>query len=315
MNISKSSGKLTRVASGSLGSPRLSADGSTVVYTRWNGANWDVERHREGEVTVIADTPRQDTDPKVSANGDTVVWSTLKPEEPNPSWNVYRWKDGEQTELAASPANEDSAEISSDGEVVVYTYDDTSSRIGFDIHRCEGDQCEAITTGWKVDTDPFLSGDGETTFFRRKVRFDGGDLWMRDSAGELTQITKDPHPEIRPTASSDGSTLAWAQNTHRDEDTDLFVLDLESGVKERIGVPGVDEGNPGLSADGSVLVYDSSSSGKSDIMLREDGETVNLTNGGINRWPSISADGKTVAWANLDPDSGETTLYKLELSE
>lgn len=313
MNTTNMSGRLTRIATGSLGSPRVSADGSTVVYTRWNGNDWDVERHRDGEVTVIGGTPRQDTDPQVSANGDTVVWSALKPEEPRPSWNVFRWRDGEQTELAETHANEDSADISNDGEVVVYTYDDTSTRIGFDIHRCQGDVCESITDGWKVDTDPFVSGDGERTFFRRKVRFDGGDLWMRDSNGELTQITKDPHPEIRPTVSDDGNTLSWAQNTHRDEDTDLFVHNLSTGETEKIGEPGVDENNPSLSADGSVLVYDRRQNGKSDIMLRENGETVNVTNGGSNVWPSISADGKTLAWTAADPENPEqSVIYKLD---
>lgn len=305
-------GRLTKIASGNLGSPRLSADGTTVVYTKWNGANWDIERYRDGVTLPIAGTPRQDVEPRISADGDTIVWSTLKPEDPNGSWDVYRWREGTTTRLADSPADETTPFISPDGNTVVYTHDDKRSRIGFDIYRCEGDSCKPITDNWPVDTDPFMSGDAQRVFFRRKVRFDGGDLMMLEE-GKLKQLTEDPHPEIRPALSQDGNTLAFAQKTNPDDDTDLYVRNLNTGEQVQIGESGIDEGNPSLSADGSVLAYDRVSKGKADILLRENGQTVSVTDGGFNVWPSISGDGKTLAWAAVDPeDQSQMVIYKLD---
>lgn len=302
-------GTLTRVAAGNVGSPSVSADGTTIVYTRWNGDNWDIDAHRNGKTESVSSDPAQDLDPRVSANGDVVVWSRYSGE----SYDIYQRKDGKTTPVATSAADETVPDISADGKTIVYTYDDTSKRQGFDIHRCRDGKCEALTTDWPVDNDPKLSGDGERVFFRRKVDFDGGDIWMHQADGSLKQLTFDPHQESDLTVSGDGQMLAWSQQKTRESDSDLFVYDLKSGKSEKIGEPSIDEGDPALSGDGSTLVYTRGGKSKSDLMLREGGKTVTLTNGGFNRSPSLSADGRVLTWTAVDPDdSSQSVIYRFD---
>lgn len=308
-------GRLTRIASGNLGHPRLSADGSTVVYTRWNGDNWDVERVKDGRLEAVSKSPDHDLEPKVSADGDTIVWSRLSSatEERPESWDVFQWNSGSTTPLANSPADEDSPDISHDGKSVVYTFDDVEKTIGFDIHRCHSGQCSEVTSGGEVDIHPRISGNGERVFFRRKVRFDGGDVWMKDEDGTLKPLTHNPLPELTPVVSKDGKTLAWTESDSPDSDSDVVMINTALGTKTVIGESGVDEQDPALAANGSILAYTRAEGGRSAVMLRENGTTENVSGESFARWPSISEDGKVLVWNAVDPeDPQQTVIYRLD---
>ena len=298
-------GRLSKVADGNVGRPLLSADGKTVVYTRWNGSDWDIERHRDGKIEAVSKDPRHDLSPTVSRNGDVVVFSRLDPGTGNS--DLYRWENGQETPLATSAANETYPRLSPDGSTVVYVYDDPNNRTGFDIHRCVDGRCEEVTDGWPVDIEPFQSDDGSRIFFRRKVEFDGGDLWMRDERGTVKQLTFNPTDEFTPTVSGDGNLLAWSQE--RDGDRDLLLYNLSNGQKEVVGERGVNERDPALSKDGSILAF----SRGGDIVIRENGQLTQLTQDGENGWPALSADGKVISWVGADPEnSGQRAILKLE---
>lgn len=303
-------GTLTRIASGNVGAPKLSADGSTVVYSRWNNGNWDVERHKDGRTEVISNDPLHDVSPDVSDDGETIVWSRFSSDDiadPKASWDVFMWRSGEVRALAASRANETSPSVSGDGRTVVYTHDDLSQPTGFDIHRWRDGETSVVTDGPQVDTDPFLARDDSRVFFRRKVRFDGGDLWMRDEAGTIKPITSNPLPEMFPTVSGDGRVLAWSQGVDRESDEDVYLFDTSTGRTERVGAPGVDDWTPALSADGSVLAWTQGS----QIMLREHGKTVAVTTEGSHGWPALSADGQVLSWVGVDPEDPSSRVVYL----
>jgi Tol biopolymer transport system component len=309
-------GRLTRVATGNVGRPRLSADGSTVVYPRWNGENWDIERNRDGQMEAVSKDPRNDLSPQVSGDGDVVVFSRYNPEsrDGKGSWDVHRWENGKETPVANSSANESDPDISSDGQTVVFTYDDLDKRTGFDIHRCRNGQCEELTTDWPVDTNSQVADGGDRVIFRRKVRFDGGDLWLSDQSGTVKQLTKDGLAEQRPSFSADGTKLAYSKSLDG-ENEDIFLHNLSNGQLLTIGAPDTNERDPELSADGSVLVFSQSGNGVSSIVVRDSEGSQPLTEGGFHRSPAVSADGRVVAWVGVDDkDSSHNVIYKFERS-
>ena len=307
-------GRLSLVATGNVGRPRLSADGSTVVYSRWNGENWDVERNRDGQMEAVSKSPRHDLAPQVSGDGDVVVWSRLNPEsrDGKGSWDVHRWQNGQETVVAGSSADESDPDISLDGKTVIYTHDDRDKPTGFDIHRCRDGHCEELTTDWPVDTDALVADGGERVLFRRKVRFDGGDLWLRDQTGTVKQITDDGLAEMRPSFSADGTKLAYTKSLDG-ENEDIFLHDLSTGRVETIGGPETNEREPELSADGSVLVFSQTGNGTSSILVRDADGLHKLTDDGFHRSPAVSADGKVIAWVGVGQNSSsENVLYKFE---
>ena len=311
-------GKLTRIATGNLGKPLLSADGSTVVYNRWNGENWDIERVRDGQMEAISKDPQHDLSPQISDSGDVVVWARMMEPTENRSrnWDVYRWENGKESAVATTAADESEPQVSSDGSVVVYTFDDLSKSYGFDIHRCENGRCEELTTDWPVDTEPQLAGDGGRVVFRRKIQFDGGDLWLKDPGADPKPLTYDGLAEQRPTLSKDGQVLAWSKSASSEDDSDIFTYNLSNGKREKIGEDEVQERDPALTADGSMLAYSRSDGEHSTIILRTDGENLPLTVEGQSGWPALSADGKVVAWKAVDPeDSSRSVIYKFERTD
>lgn len=311
------SGKLTRVATGNLGKPLLSADGSTIVYNRWNGENWDIERVRDGRMEAVSKHPEHDLSPQISDSGDVVVWARLSEatsDQPS-NWDVYRWNDGQESVVAASVADESEPQVSSDGRTIVYTYDDVSKTSGFDLHRCQDGHCEELTTSWPVDTEPQLSGDGKRVVFRRKVQFDGGDLWLKDIDIDPKPLTYDALAEQRPTLSRNGQVLAWSKSASRESDSDIFTYNLANGQREQIGEEGVEERDPALTSDGASLAYSRSDGAHSNIMLRTKGYTLPITVEGQSGWPALSSNGKVIAWKALDPeDSSRSVIYKFEMN-
>ena len=311
-------GRLTRIADGNVGRPLLSGDGKTVVYTRWSGDNWDIERNRDGEMEAVSKHPYHDTSPAMSESGDVGVWSRLTPSTPDGpgSWDLYRWENGETTALAQSSADESEATVTSDGRTVVYTYDDINKTTGYDLHICKDGRCEELTNGGPVDRLPQISGDGQRVVFRRRVRFDGGDLYLKDETGTIKPLTANPLAEFTPTLSRDGKVLAWSQSESRDSDSDIYLYNLANGQKEIIGEDGVEERDPALTPDGSLLAYTRMGEGKSTIQLRQNGKTVPLTIDGSSGFPSLSSDGRTIAWRAVDPaDSSQAVIYKFERTD
>jgi Tol biopolymer transport system component len=315
-------GTLTRIASGAdLGAPQISGDGSTVVYTRFVDNQWDIFKWRDGATEAVSDDPHSDLYPAVSRDGDTVTWSRysqLDGTDPSGNFDIMTRNGCDTGPLAATSANEMTPAISADGHTVAWTYDDPKSPIGFDIQTSKDGVTTSATTGWPVDTDPMLSGDGSRLFFRRKVKLDGGDLWMQEAGGEPKQLTHTPDPEFDPVIDAAGNTLVWSQDdsgNHR-----LLRFDVASGEQTVLAAEeGVDNTNATLSGDGSRAAWmraDHRPGQNSDaqIVLSENGAQVPLTLDGWNGWPKMSEDGRVITWVGIDADR-TPAIYRFERSD
>ena len=308
-------GKLTRVATGNVGTPRLSADGSTIVYTKWVNNQWDVMRYRDGKTIAVSDDPHNDVGPSVSGDGDTVVfsrYSKLDGTDTSGNFDVYEWHNGVTKPLADTPADEMQPSISTDGKTVAWTYDDPSKTIGYDIQENHDGKTSNVTTGWPVDTHPLVNQDGSRIFFRRKIAYDDGDLWMRDEHGQLKQLTHTPYKEFNPAIDAPGKTLAWSED-NGGPDQQMVVLDVDHGTRTVTSETGVDETDPSLSADGKTVAYTRQVHHEpAQVMLEENGKTVPLTLDGWNGWPKVSADGRVITWLNVEPGQNGASLYRFE---
>lgn len=294
-------GRLTRLAEGHVSAPRLSGDGQVAVWSEWGDENWDLMRWQDGHVEAIGKGPGHDLDPSVSEDGSVVVWTRLHPDGNS---DVMQWKDGEVTAVAATPANESQARVSGDGSTVVWVHDDLTSPFGFDLYQRRDGQTSEVTRGWEVDLEPTLSRDGSWLYFRRRVDFDGGDLWMRDPQGQLKQVTHSRTQEFGATASADGKTLVWSQDDRGDHNLYRFTTE-NTALTPVAEEPGVPEQDASLSADGLRMAYTRGE----HVML----DGVPLTATGSNGWPQLSQDGRSVAfWSYHEGGRPELFLFERE---
>jgi len=296
-------GRLTRLAEGTVSAPRLSGDGRVAAWSEWSEEGWDLMRWQDGHVEAIGKGPGHDLDPSLSEDGQTVVWTRLHPDGDS---DVMQWRNGEVTAVASTSANESQARVSADGSTVVYVHDDLSSPIGFDLYQRKDGQTTPLTQGWEVDLEPTVNRDGSWLYFRRRVDFDGGDLWMRDPQAQLKQVTSTRTQEFGATASADGKTLVWSQDERGDHNLYRFTTE-NTEIAPVAAESGVDEQDASLSADGARMAYTRGD----HVMLWENGQAVPLTTSGANGWPQLSHDGRSVAFWSYE-EGGRPGLYLFE---
>lgn len=305
-------GRLTRIDQGNLGPAVLSGDGSTVVYDKFEDEGWDIYRHRGDRLEQLTTDPRHDISPSLSRDGKVVAWSHYSGKQwGEGSWDIQKLVDGKIQSVATGPANETDPRVSADGSAIVWTNDDSGSPWGFDIFQEKNGRVENVTQGGGVNLEPIPNADASRIYFRRKVAFDGGDLWMKDETGAIKPITANELAENDTAITTDGHTLVFSQES-REGDADLFRFRDQGGNLEVVaGEKAINETEPSLSGDGQVLAYTQRSRGQDPrVMLQENGQAVPLTLDGPSFWPRLSEDGKVLTFATVEKQ--QVVLYKLE---
>lgn len=318
-------GTLTRVASGNLGAPRISADGHTVVYTVFDGKQWDIMRWHDGQTVPVSTDPHNDVDPSVSGDGDTVVfsrYSSLDGSDPNGHFNTLCWHSGQAAPVAPVDADQLNPVLSTDAKVMAWSYDDPRQPTGFDIQECRGGTVQNVTDGWPVDIEPKLSADGSRVLFRRKIEYDDGDLWLHDEKGALKQLTHTPWGEFDAVVDAGAHTVVWSEQPNANYQ--LVRCNIDSGEQKVVAAEtGADHVEPSLSADGAKMAWarrvSNGTSPTSQILLSDSKSTVPLTLDGYNSSPEMSADGHVLTWVSVEPvrrDGGPpamtSVIYRFE---
>jgi len=104
MNVNpRIQGRVTMLAEGIVGSPRVSGNGRVVVWDEFVDSNMEIMRYENGRVERLTRDPRPDMLPDLSADGRVVAWtrfSAADTHDPNGTWDVYQWRDGVESPVA-----------------------------------------------------------------------------------------------------------------------------------------------------------------------------------------------------------------------
>jgi Tol biopolymer transport system component len=122
----------------------------------------------------------------------------------------------------------------------------------------------------------------------------------RSNLAQLKPVSADTGEQIDPAFSSDGARIAFVSN--RDGNPEIYAMDADgSNVTRLTNDPQVD-GHPVFAPDGQTILFGSQrAAGKPQIFsMSADGTGVKqLTQDSVNLAPTISPDGRTIAYVSL----------------
>lgn len=303
-------GRLTLVAQGEVGSPRVSGDGSTVVWNEFRDGDLEVMRARDGKVEALTDNDVPDMFPEVNRDGSVVAWTR---ESTRNNWDIIQFRDGQESVVADGPGNEMYHAVSDDGRTIVFD-DDVNGKWGpWRIRQWRDGELGTVAEGKGSHEFPQVSGDGSRVVWRR-FGARGSDLWMRDGAGTVKPIVAEKGDEIAPALSPDGQWIAYSL------EEDLYLWNMQGGSPQVVaGHPEVEELWPDVSAGGRTVVWSGIDRRPGQegmqIWLRDADAPVALTKDfeGLNSAPQISDDGKTIVWMWQDAeDTANRRIYRFD---
>lgn len=166
------------------------------------------------------------------------------------------------------------------------------------------------------DTQPALSPDGKTAVFLSDRASQTDVFSVSTTGGQATNVSHTPlAQEDTPVYSPDGTKIVFASN--RSGDWDIYLMDADgANVQRTIGHAGTDEIHPAFAPDGSALLFSSNLvSGNWDIysatLGSEAAAWIRLTADPTpDRFPSISADGTTIAFRG--ERDGNSEIYVMD---
>lgn len=315
-------GKLSILAQGRVSRPRVSGDGSTIVWNQLVGENQEVMGYQDGHVDSLSSDPRFDYDADLSDDGRTIAWSRLMLDEQGEpeKWDVVLWQDGEERVLSDRPGNELSVTVSGDGKTIAWD-DDVDGRFGGDniIQWSEDRGIEQITDGTETDLLPKLSEDGSRLAFQRNSS-DGRHLWLRDQNGTVKELFRGEGKVLMADISEDGRDFVWTQK--RGRELDLYRYNEPTNELEHpSALAGVEEKHPCLTEDGTIVWAARDrrpeGTGQTQLFLQpKGGDSIQITADaqGNSLDPHVSDDGNVLSWTWVDnKDASNRRIYRLEI--
>lgn len=161
-----------------------------------------------------------------------------------------------------------------DGDAIVFGRTDAGNR---DIFRMDdrGGDVTQLTTDPNSDMQPCYSADGSKIAFVSN-RFGTNDIFIMDADGSnQTQITSSPADDQWPCFDPTGQFIAYQSTAEEDdqvEDTDIWRVDLNTGVQTDLTDESPDSSNqgaPSWSPDGAKMLYHDDRAGDFDIWVMD----------------------------------------------
>jgi TolB protein len=147
---------------------------------------------------------------------------------------------------------------------------------------------------------PAWSPDGQHIAFTSKIMDQGFDLFTSDFEGIGAQrIISGSLSNFSPDWSPDGQYIVFDSN--RDGNSEIYIVELNSGVTNNLTQHPARDVNPAWSPDGQYITFESERDGNSEIyVMAQDGSDVKrLTNNpGFDITPDWSPDGQYIAFAS-----------------
>ena len=222
------------------------------------------------------------------------------------------------TNLSTNPENEEGPAFSADGSLIAYVgeKDFEEDRFpGEDLYvmRADGTEKRRLTRSDADESQPAFSPDGGRLAFTSFVDGSRGNqihLAAADGSGETTLLAAPPGEFVGysdPSWSPDGSRIAFTRSATAG--TDVWVIDLTTGLQTPITTGPASESEPDWSPDGSRIVYvaDPPGSAGADIwsMNATGGGNVQLTAHPFDETePVYSPDGTDIAYTRRRNQGG-----------
>jgi len=143
---------------------------------------------------------------------------------------------------------------------------------------------------------------------------------MNADGSRLTRLTNNDGVYSEPDWSPDGRQILVSAHKDGEKNTDLYLLDVETGQETRLTTDPVVDADPSWSPDGSKIAFTSNRDGKFNIHILDvkTSETIQLTrDSGDNARPDWSPDGKSILFISnrdnyveiylMDVDGGNQT--------
>jgi Tol biopolymer transport system component len=276
--------------------PRWSPDGTRLVFRRIEKTKSDiaVADAATQAITLVTDDYVFDTDPGWSPDGGSIYFSSSR----GGGLNVWRVPVGPNgapagpAEQLTTGAGEDvQSALAPDGRRLVFAVRGINS----DLWRLPVSPETGRTTAppepvlatTRVESRGAWSPDGRRMAFNSD-RTGEMNIWLRDSGGDVRQVTSGPGGDYQPTWSPDGSALLFF--SARGGNTDVWRIALgDSSLSRLTDDPALDT-NPFSSPDGRHIAFVSDRGGRSEVWL------MNADGTGQRQLASVGCWGHFLLW-------------------
>ncbi len=268
----------------SLASPALAAfpgtNGRIVFGTERDGDAEIYSMNPDGsDQTNLTNHPGRETGPKVSANGQKVVFSSDR-DAPSPTnvTEIYSMnaEDGTgQTRLTNDPGYDLAPAFSPDGLKIAFA----SSRAGGDfeiwVMDANGANPTRLTTHAGQDDSPVFSPNGQKIAFNSAIGAQGQyDIVVMnaDGTGQTNLTNSAADMDVQPAFSPDGQKIVFASNRDRTSGGgpyEIYSMNVNGTFQTNLTHSTATDAQAAFSPDGQQVLFSSDRSGNLEVWMME----------------------------------------------